>query len=974
VNSHIAKKLSLLAIVLSVLAIFVSPTNAASNPQINYQGKLTNSLGATVADGTYNMRFWLLTTQSIATTSAVWTESLTSGNKVQVTNGLFSVMLGSTSALTSVNFSQRLYLGVEIGGTGAAVWDGEMSPRKILGTVPAAFEARRLGGVASTSFVRSDEADTIAASTASTLLTITQNGVGDILNLFDGATEVFSVLDGGRVGIGSSTPSQELSVAGDVSITGRIYDSSNNAGTNGMVLKATGTGFTWVATSTLGLGGSSFGASINVTELAAEDFGSFTCNGTTCTVDSNSLSATMIANGDHGIFSYSSNAASLDANGLTSANLLSALSDETGTGALVFGTAPTISSTTISGILKLSSQTASRALFTDAQSRATTTALSATLLNALTDETGTGVLVFGTAPTLSAPTFTGKTTLANATSTNLTISGRLYDNSNNAGTNGMVLKSTGTGFTWVATSTLGISGGSSLFTDGGSATYLTSLTDNFGLGTTTANAKLVVVGTAGSIQDIFKVASSTGATLLNVTSRGNVGIGTSSPTTLLYVGTTGSRSTTTFAALNGVSNGSAVEFIENSNRSGFALTHDTLLNYLRIGGGPSGAFTSHLNISRDTGNVGIGTTTPQAKLNIEAAAISAFTGTTDGNFRLQADTGANEYTAIDFSSRAAIVGGSSWGNPLARIAAQITSLGSYLHFGTSNLYSSGVTNDAMVINPTGDVGMGTSTPNKRLQIFETVADDQLRISYDTTRYADFQVDSVGDLIIDAQGDDVRLNDENLWVCSGGSCPAGSPSGNGNAIIESRLGVGTSSPREAVEIWNDLYVANGGATGMGQSTSTFQGDVLILGKLDVGTIDPIYKIGDVNYATYGLSSIGIKEEASQTVAVEELNEETGYYETKIAWSDMEKGSDLWLFYQVTDFGEMWKNLAVSLTPNFDGTVFYTKDLVNNALVIQSTSAGEVSVRFIANRFDWEKWSNLRKDQESKNVHFRLEEKE
>jgi trimeric autotransporter adhesin len=110
-----------------------------------------------------------------------------------------------------------------------------------------------------------------------------------------------------------------------------------------MVLQSTATGQRWVATSTLGI--NPFGASVGPTELQATDFGSFTCNGTTCTVDANSLSASMIANGDHGFFSYSSNVASLDANGLTSANLISAVSDETGSGRLVFSNAPAFSGT-----------------------------------------------------------------------------------------------------------------------------------------------------------------------------------------------------------------------------------------------------------------------------------------------------------------------------------------------------------------------------------------------------------------------------------------------------------------------------------------------------------------------------------------------------------------------------------------------------------------------------------------------------
>jgi hypothetical protein len=44
--------------------VFLLTTNvfAAIPTQINYQGKLTNSSGVTVTDGTYNMRFKLYTT------------------------------------------------------------------------------------------------------------------------------------------------------------------------------------------------------------------------------------------------------------------------------------------------------------------------------------------------------------------------------------------------------------------------------------------------------------------------------------------------------------------------------------------------------------------------------------------------------------------------------------------------------------------------------------------------------------------------------------------------------------------------------------------------------------------------------------------------------------------------------------------------------------------------------------------------
>ncbi|MEK7462367.1 MAG: hypothetical protein AAB618_02225, partial [Patescibacteria group bacterium] len=151
----------LLAIVsVGLLLSGLSVAYAQPSYTMNYQGKLTDNTGLAVTDGTYAMEFKLYTQSSGG--AAIWTETRNGGNVVTVTNGLFSVMLGSVTSIAGVNFNQALYLGVNIAG------DGEMTPRKSLGTVPSAFEARQLGGVASTSFLRSDTADS-----ASGLLTFT---------------------------------------------------------------------------------------------------------------------------------------------------------------------------------------------------------------------------------------------------------------------------------------------------------------------------------------------------------------------------------------------------------------------------------------------------------------------------------------------------------------------------------------------------------------------------------------------------------------------------------------------------------------------------------------------------------------------------------------------------------------------------------------------------------------------------------
>jgi hypothetical protein len=64
----------------------------------------------------------------------------------------------------------------------------------------------------------------------------------------DGSNAMF--IDSSRnVGIGTSSPSQDLHVDGNVRITGAVYDSNNVAGTSGQVLSSTGTGTDWVSLS-----------------------------------------------------------------------------------------------------------------------------------------------------------------------------------------------------------------------------------------------------------------------------------------------------------------------------------------------------------------------------------------------------------------------------------------------------------------------------------------------------------------------------------------------------------------------------------------------------------------------------------------------------------------------------------------------------------------------------------------------------
>lgn len=121
-----------------------------------------------------------------------------------------------------------------------------------------------------------------------------------------------------------------------------------------------------------------------------------------------------IANGGTGVSTLNANSVPF-LQTPTSANLKTLVSDETGEGALVFGTnplltTPTIASPTISGTPVFSSPLADTNGGTGVNSLGAgvstflQTPTSANLLSAVTGATGTGALVFGTGPSLTSPT------------------------------------------------------------------------------------------------------------------------------------------------------------------------------------------------------------------------------------------------------------------------------------------------------------------------------------------------------------------------------------------------------------------------------------------------------------------------------------------------------------------------------------------------------------------------------------------
>ena len=212
--------------VLSVLML-ASSAYAATNSQLNFQARLLSDAGDLVDDGFYHAEFKLYST---ATGGAeLWTETYTGANTLRLANGYLSANLGSLTPFpATIDWSEELWLGVNVGGNGAsAVWDGEMVPRTTITAVPYAFAAGALQGTGgqygADDFVQVAPTNIQSLNEALAAIRLDQTGAGGLLQLQGDGSDVLTVsktgatfvagavdIDGDSVDIGSATQSGAL--------------------------------------------------------------------------------------------------------------------------------------------------------------------------------------------------------------------------------------------------------------------------------------------------------------------------------------------------------------------------------------------------------------------------------------------------------------------------------------------------------------------------------------------------------------------------------------------------------------------------------------------------------------------------------------------------------------------------------------------------------------------------------------------
>ncbi len=189
----------------------------------------------------------------------------------------------------------------------------------------------------------------------------------------------------------------------------------------------------------------------------------------------------------------------------------------------------------------------------------------------------------------------------------------------------------------------------------------------------------------------------------------------------------------------------------------------------------------------------------------------------------------------------------------------------------------------------------------------------------------------------------------------GSAPAfaiGSSTATSFVITNAgNVGIGSTSPAARLGVAGNIYTTGDLVLGGGT------------GKLTVGTVDPVYTVDGVNYATYVSGMVGIKEEVTGAADIHTpvtADDGSSGYVAVLDFDDELPGSDLWLFAQATHIRKHIDRLIVLLSAENGARVWYEIDEAERKVYLLSDTPTRVSYRMTAPRFDTAEWTNYNLD--------------
>ena len=200
---------------------------------------------------------------------------------------------------------------------------------------------------------------------------------------------------------------------------------------------------------------------------------------------------------------------------------------------------------------------------------------------------------------------------------------------------------------------------------------------------------------------------------MRINSVGNLGLGTTTPATLVDLYAAASPTLRIRSISNDPAGGPTIRLVEDLSENGGLIRYNALTNNLDLGVIESGVDNTRISMNRTTGNVGIGTTAPFVMLDVTSGAIRS-TRQNYGNVQyLEIYSGDNILTAPHVRANS----DESNKKPLYlqsfhdSTGGAAGSLGFFFQLGVASAPT-----DVFTIRETGNVGIGTTAPSFPIDI------------------------------------------------------------------------------------------------------------------------------------------------------------------------------------------------------------------------------------------------------------------